>query len=293
MSARRYNKGKLRYELLPNSIKYVIEVYTRGAHKYSIYKDKEGNLVKGMDIPIEEVYKYEMVEDGANNWKKGLSWMDTLGSSERHRAAWKDGEDLDPELKTMHLANSIWNELSILEYYTTHPERDDRDHKYLRVPKIGLDIEVICDWVGAWIKLHNLEVPTSWFFHRDIMKEFSSMREKGILDEFYMGLQPRIKPTDIPFEPFAYITSRPVSTQITEKWLDSHGFPARPVITVPTGTSKVEVIKNLNIDIFVDDRYDNFVELNNAGICTYLFDAPHNQRYDVGYKRIHSLKELV
>ena len=54
-----------------------------------------------------------------------------------------------------------------------------------------------------------------------------------------------------------------------------------------------DVIKDLDIDIFVDDRFDNFVELNKAGICCYLFDAPHNRRYDVGYKRIKSLKELI
>ena len=62
--------------------------------------------------------------------------------------------------------------------------------------------------------------------------------------------------------------------------------------TVEVGHSKVDIIKESGIEIFVDDRFDNFVELNKAGICCYLFDAPHNRRYDVGYKRIKSLKEL-
>ena len=43
---------------------------------------------------------------------------------------------------------------------------------------------------------------------------------------------------------------------------------------------------------FVDDKFENFVELNKNGICCFLMDAPHNQRYDVGHKRIKSLKEL-
>jgi len=47
------------------------------------------------------------------------------------------------------------------------------------------------------------------------------------------------------------------------------------------------------VEAYVDDRFENFVELNNAGICCFLFDAPHNTRYDVGYKRIKSLSELV
>jgi len=65
-----------------------------------------------------------------------------------------------------------------------------------------------------------------------------------------------------------------------------------PVYSVGHGESKVSVAKNSGIDIFVDDRFENFVELNNAGVFTYLFDAPHNQRYNVGHRRIKSLKEL-
>ena len=54
----------------------------------------------------------------------------------------------------------------------------------------------------------------------------------------------------------------------------------------------VAAAKDAKIDIYVDDRFTNFVELNKAGICCYLFDAPHNQRYSVGYKRIKNLSEL-
>ncbi len=293
--ARRYNKGKTRFVLIPPFAKQCIaDVYTRGAHKYTLYKDKDGKQFKGSEIPIEDVGNYEVIDDARDNWRKGLSWIDTLDSHDRHIEAFKNSEDLDPELKTYHLANAAWNLITLLEYYKIYPQGDDRPHKYLKHPKIGLDIdEVICDWVGAWTKLHNLEVPTSWFFDREIMSRFEEMRKNGTLDDFYLSLQPRMSPLDIPFEPHVYVTSRPVDTKITEKWLDIHGFPARPVITVPTGTSKVEAIKKAGVEIFVDDRWENFVELNNAGICTYLFDSPHNQRYFVGFKRIHSLKELV
>jgi uncharacterized HAD superfamily protein len=75
--------------------------------------------------------------------------------------------------------------------------------------------------------------------------------------------------------------------------LDDNGFPTKPVFCVGVGQSKVDVAKQTGIDIFVDDSFDNFKALNAAGICCFLYDTPHNQRYDVGYKRIHSLKELV
>jgi uncharacterized HAD superfamily protein len=59
------------------------------------------------------------------------------------------------------------------------------------------------------------------------------------------------------------------------------------------GVSKTETAKKTEIDLFVDDRYKNFVDLNKAGICCFLMDAPYNRRYEVGFKRIHHLKELV
>ena len=73
------------------------------------------------------------------------------------------------------------------------------------------------------------------------------------------------------------------------KW----GYPASPVITVYPTSSKVQAIKDAGVEIFVDDKYENFKELNDNGILCYLFDSAHNQRYDVGYKRIKSLKEIV
>jgi len=55
----------------------------------------------------------------------------------------------------------------------------------------------------------------------------------------------------------------------------------------------VDVAKESGVEIFVDDKYENFIELNSAGICCFLFDASHNQRYNVGFKRIKTLKEII
>ena len=295
MKARRYNKGKTRYELIPpNALKALADVYTLGAHKYSIYKDTDGNLIKGTEFPFDEAYKYEIIDDGANNWKKGLSWTGALDSVLRHIEAFRKGEDID-ELGTYHLANAAWGLFSIMEYYKIAPQFDDRDHKYLKTPKIGLDIdEVLCDWLGGWIEKRDIkERPHSWLFDRHISKEFDVMEEEGTLFEFMLSLKPLISPKDLPFEPHCYITARRIPNEISEQWLDMHGFPTAPVYTVKPNTSKVEIAREAGLDIFVDDNYKNFVEMNNGGICTYLYDAPHNRRYDVGHKRIYSLKELI
>jgi hypothetical protein len=295
MNARRYNKGKARYELVPNKpFKYLVDVYTKGAHKYSIYEDENGNEILGSQIPIEDVSNYKLIDDAASNWTKGLPWKETMAAIKRHIAKWDEGEDIDVELNTFHLANASWGLFSLMEYMTTHPELDDRNHKYLNHPRIGFDIDDVCaDFTGAWSELHNIPRPTAWSFDRTIVDKFNTMKYNGKLEEFYLDLPVLTNPKDIPYEPTCYVTSRPVSSEISEQWLDKNGFPAAPVYTVGIHGSKVDILKEKKVDIFVDDRFDNFVELNKAGICTFLFDRIHNHRYSVGYKRIYSLKELV
>lgn len=276
----RLNDEKTRYDLVePFQKQQKAQIYTKGARKYA-----------------------------ANNWLQGMSWSKCVASGMRHIEAFLRGEDYDYYPDTcdackagnctnhsgeLHTAQAAWNFDAITSYYKWFPQGDDRLHMVMPKPKIGLDIdEVICDWVGAWAKYWKMDVPKSWFFDYDIMKKFDNMRANNTLDQFYLDLKPRINPDDIHFEPHCYVTSRPVSTEVTKKWLEKHGFPLRPVITIGLGESKVEAIKKAGVDIFVDDRYDNFEDLNRNGICCFLMDAPHNRRYDVGYRRIKSLKEL-
>lgn len=260
----RFNNGKLRYDLLePFAIEQLVRVFTKGADKYA-----------------------------PNNWLRGLPWMDVVASLERHIAEFKKGDDFDSETGLLHMAHAAWNALAIVSYYKHRPEFDNRRHGYLMRPKIGLDIdEVLADWVGHWISYHGQsDRPESWNFDRDIGKKFEEMKDNK---DFWTSIPVKTKPSDIPFEPHCYITSRSIPVEWTKEWLDKNKFPAQPVYSVNFEKSKLQVAKESGIDWYVDDRYENFVELNNAGICTFLFDSPHNQRYNVGFKRIKSLKELI
>lgn len=263
--ALRYNSGKIRLDLVPESaIVGLGKVLTIGAKKYA-----------------------------PDNWRKGLDWSDVSSSLERHLMAYKRGEDFDLETGLLHMEHILTNAAFLVEYYKTHPELDDRPHAYLKRPKIGLDIdEVLCDWVGAWGAKFGYERPNNWNFSYKNREHFQSFSPEE-LENFYLNIPAKIKPEDIPFEPHCYITSRSVPVELTQRWLQKHGFPATPVYSVGFGVSKIEVAKESGIDWFVDDRYENFVELNNAGICCYLLTAPHNMRYNVGHKRLNSLKELV
>jgi len=165
----------------------------------------------------------------------------------------------------------------------------------MKTKKIGLDIDgVLADFMLAWHKLHP-EIPRdpdSYDFDKNIKQRLTDMGIAGTLDDFYLSIEPLIKPEDIPFEVSCYVTARPVETKISAKWLKKCGFPDKPVYTVSMGTSKVEVMKNAGIDIFIDDYYENFVDLNNKGIFCYLYTAPWNAMYDVGHMRLNSLKEM-
>ena len=213
---------------------------------------------------------------------------------EKTSSAFESGEDYDPETGELHIDHLQCNAHFLSAYYKIFPQGDDRPHRYLNVPRIGLDIDdVLADWLGSFCEHNKMELPASWYFHRDLTGAFEAMKQSGIdIDDWMSNLPVKTNPNDIPFEPAAYITARTHTPKwVAEKWLDKNKFPSAPVYQVPG--NKVQAAKDAKVDIFVDDRYENFVELNNAGICCYLFDAPHNQRYNVGYKRIKSLKELV
>jgi hypothetical protein len=224
-------------------------------------------------------------------------WTELINGLQSDVSKLQNGKDFYPNSKSL-IVNGLLEKAHMLkDWYSTNPQGDDRYKKILNMPKISLDLdEVLCDFLSSWKKRWNIKsVPTSWFFDRQILKRFDIMRESRELDEFYMNLQPLVDPKDILFEPCCYITSRPVSSQVSEDWLDKHGFPQRPVYTTDPdkGITKVSLCEANSVEVFVDDRFENWRDLNKAGITCYLYTQPHNERYDVGHLRINNLKQLV
>lgn len=262
----RFNEGKLRFDLVhPWAHEQMVRILTKGSIKYA-----------------------------ARNWENGMAWSNVISSLKRHLNAIEKGEDYDEETGELHAAHLACNAHFLTAYYKIYPQGDDRPHSYLKRPKIGLDIdEVICNWVEGWCEKHNYPIPSNWRFSYDNKRHFEELHTRGELEEFYLNLPKKMEPEDIPFEPHCYITARSIDPEITKQWLVNNGFPTAPVYSVGFGQSKVDVAREAGVEIFVDDSFDNFVELNNAGICTFLWDAKHNQRYNVGARRIKSLKEII
>lgn len=260
----KYNTGKLRYDLVhPEAHEGMVDILTFGAEKYA-----------------------------ARNWENGMKWSSIIASLKRHLAAMERGEDYDKESGRLHADHVACNAHFLSAYYRIYPQGDDRPHPYLKSPKIGLDIDgVLGDFVGHLMKVSGNEghQPLHW---NDpvVRREFDIWKNDP---EFWANIPPLVTREDIPFEPHCYITARSIDHTVTQTWLDKHLFPKAPLYCIGFGESKIEIAKKSGIDIMVDDSYTNFLELTNAGIFTYLYDAPYNKKYDVGYKRIKSLKELI
>lgn len=111
------NRGKPRVDLLPSApLLAIAEVLAFGAAKYQ-----------------------------PHNWRRGLPWPDTYASLQRHLLAWNEGQDLDPEARTNHLANAGCQLLFLLDFVLSGVgaetdtrfilcERDDCDRAGTRHP---------------------------------------------------------------------------------------------------------------------------------------------------------------
>ena len=270
--AARYNQGKIQYNLIPPyPLEQLGKLFTYGATKYA-----------------------------PNNWKKGLLWTKVLDSAMRHLEAFRAGEDYDYDRNCQgciegycknhsgvyNLTAATWNLFILTDYYKSNPQFDDRVKSYLKLPKIVLDIdEVVCGWGKGYTEYTGKRIQSSfWDSRYGFSKELDELAQNK---EFWLDL-PVIRKPD--FVPHAYVSSRSIPVEWTQEWLEKNELPCRPVYHVPFNTSKVEVLKEIGAEFFIDDRFENFIEVQNSGICSFLMDAKHNQFYDVGYKRIYDLQ---
>lgn len=259
----RFNTGKTRHDLVPPfAQEQYAKVLTKGSEKYA-----------------------------ERNWEKGMPWSKVISSLKRHVLKIESGEDYDEETGLLHSAHVMCNAAFLTEYYKINPKGDDRPHWYTNGWRVGLDVDdVLADFIGAYCLRFKVPAPQAWRFDRNFNKNYDVLvKDKN----FWMNLSAKESPSIIPFEPVCYISSRGVPVSWTEEWLDKMGFPASPVYHVGVGQSKVEIAKKENLDIFIDDCFSNFAELNNVGVLTYLYSCSHNTRYHVGHKRIDSLSKVI
>lgn len=261
---KRFDQGKIRTDLVPVfAQKEYTRVLTAGAEKY-----------------------------GDRNWEKGMKWSRVLASLERHLLAVKSGEDYDPETGMLHSAHIMCNAAFLTEYYNIYPQGDDRQKRNaLALPsvRIGLDVDdVVADFIGGFCEKYGIssESITSWNDARfDVIKN-----ELHSDKDFWLNLKSRMSPSDIPFEPVCYITSRSIPEEWTREWLVKHGYPLAPIVN--QCTDKAAACLEHRLDFFVDDNYTNFIKINEAGVHCFLMDVCSNRKYNVGHSRIFDLSRF-
>ena len=259
----KFDQTKQRLDLIPDTLTTALgHVMTYGAGKYS-----------------------------DRNWEKGMAWSRVIGALKRHLNAIERREDIDQESGLLHIEHVLANAAFLNHFYSTYPEGDDRPPKSIRIRKLGLDIDgVIANFLKAFKNAFPGEVDDIHWTQSPVIDDHIN----ALSDDFWLSLPTLVKPEEIPIEPVCYITRRSISCkpEIAVEWLQRNGFPLAPVIFATKDKPKYIIAKEMGVDVFVDDKYSNYVELNNNGVLCFLMDQPHNRKFDVGYKRIFNLQEL-
>ena len=218
-----------------------------------------------------------------NQWKYGMKWSDVLSSLKKHLNQFECGNDYTEE-NLFHIAEVAVNALILCEFYHTYPQGDDRIIAPTNKPIIALDLDgVIFDFNKAYEEKFNATLNPYWDGNYQMGEHLSELQKDK---DFWVNLPVLNRPT---FEVDYYITSRSIPDEWTMESLQKNGLPCAPVKSVPWNESKLELLRELKVEVFVDDKFRNFKEATDAGIFCYLMDAPHNKYYNVGHRRIFNL----
>lgn len=146
--------------------------------------------------------------------------------------------------------------------------------------KIFLDIDdVIFNFNAGFAQRFNITPHKTWVFSNQMKKRLDLLtRERN----FWLTLPIKNVPN---FMPSGFVSARGIHKSWTKESLRINNIPGRSnVHQVYWGESKIEKLKSLGCDIFIDDKYETFKECNKNGIFCLLMDAPHNRKYKTKYR---------
>lgn len=90
----------------------------------------------GATLEIAKVLTFGAKKYAAHNWRKGFDYSRLIGALERHIAAFKEGEDTDPESGLPHMAHAGCCVMFLLEHQLKGYGKDDRYKEKKNVPII-------------------------------------------------------------------------------------------------------------------------------------------------------------
>lgn len=83
---------------------------------------------------VARVYNEGAKKYAAHNWRRGYEWSKSFSAACRHLFAFWRGEDRDPELGTLHLANAAFHILGLITFSLNREKYGDFDDRYSEAP---------------------------------------------------------------------------------------------------------------------------------------------------------------
>ena len=232
---------------------------------------------------VSKVLTEKLKKHEVNEWKYGISWTEVLSSLKKHLTEFELGNDYTEE-GLLHMAEVASDALILCEYYSIYPQGDNRIIAPINKPIVGCDLDdVIFDFTGSYEKRFNTKLSNYWNGDYNMGKNLEQLKDEK---EFWVNMPVKNRPS---FEVDYYITARSIPVEWTKEAIQKNNLPKAPVYSLPWNVSKIDTLKELGVDIMIDDKYSTFKECLNSGIFCYLMDAPHNKHYNVGHHRIYDL----
>jgi len=241
-------------------------------------------------IGIKEVCKvltHKLEKHGKNEWKYGISWSDALSSLKKHLNDFELGKDFTED-GLLNIAEVASQALILAEFYKIYPQGDDRQITPLTKNVIACDLDdVIFDFVGSYEKRFNITLSDYWNGDYNMVDNLKELAEDK---DFWVNM-PII--SSVPFEVDYYVTARSIPIEWTQEAIQKNNLPKAPIYSLPWNVSKIDTLKQLGVNIMIDDKISTFKECKDAGIFCYLVTTNANKKYDVGHHRINSIAELT
>ena len=232
---------------------------------------------------VSKVLTEKLKKHEVNEWKYGISWTEVLSSLKKHLTEFELGNDYTEE-GLLHMAEVASDALILCEYYSIYPQGDNRIIAPINKPIVGCDLDdVIFDFTGSYEKRFNTKLSNYWNGDYNMSKNLEQLKDEK---EFWVNMPVQNRPS---FEVDYYITARSIPVEWTKEAIQKNNLPKAPVYSLPWNVSKIDTLKELGVDIMIDDKYSTFKECKENGIFCYLMNSDTNQHYNVGHHRIYDL----
>ena len=232
---------------------------------------------------VSKVLTEKLKKHEVNEWKYGISWTEVLSSLKKHLTEFELG-NASTEEGLLHMAEVASDALILCEYYSIYPQGDNRIIAPINKPIVGCDLDdVIFDFTGSYEKRFNTKLSNYWNGDYNMSKNLEQLKDEK---EFWVNMPVKNRPS---FEVDYYITARSIPVEWTKEAIQKNNLPKAPVYSLPWNVSKIDTLKELGVDIMIDDKYSTFKECKENGIFCYLMNSDTNQHYNVGHHRIYDL----